>query len=159
MKSAVINASPLIILGRAGYLGLLPKLFTPLHLPRGVAAEIEAGPADDPARRGVLELGLRRVDVAVPDTLRQQRLGQGETEVIAFAMAHPGTMVVLDDKAARRVARGLDLPLTGTLGILIAAAQSQLIADLSVALSGVAAAGLYIDPAVMAELRARFTRQ
>ena len=47
MKPAVLNASPLIILARAGYLDLLPRLVSPAVIPRAVATEINAGPADD----------------------------------------------------------------------------------------------------------------
>lgn len=49
MKTAIVNASPLIILSRAGYLDLLPKLFSHVIVPRAVVREIMAGPANDPA--------------------------------------------------------------------------------------------------------------
>jgi len=51
MKPAVLNASPLIILARAGYLDLLGKLVSPVVIPRAVAMEINAGPPEDPAVR------------------------------------------------------------------------------------------------------------
>jgi len=46
MKAAVINASPLIILVRAGYINLLPKMFSSIAVPRAVVSEIQAGPAE-----------------------------------------------------------------------------------------------------------------
>jgi predicted nucleic acid-binding protein len=49
VKPAVLNASPLIILARAGYLDLLGKLVSPVVIPRAVAMEINAGPPEDPA--------------------------------------------------------------------------------------------------------------
>ena len=49
-EEAVSNASPLIILARAGHLRLLEKTFRLVHLPAEVTQEIEAGPQDDPAR-------------------------------------------------------------------------------------------------------------
>ncbi len=48
-EPAVLNASPLIILAKAGYLDLVPNLVSPVIIPRAVAAEINAGPADDAA--------------------------------------------------------------------------------------------------------------
>lgn len=36
MRAAVINASPLIVLARAGFLDLLPKVFTSIAVPRAV---------------------------------------------------------------------------------------------------------------------------
>jgi predicted nucleic acid-binding protein len=51
VKPAVLNASPLIILARAGYLDLLGKLVSPVVIPRAVATEINAGPTEDLAVR------------------------------------------------------------------------------------------------------------
>ena len=70
MKAAVINASPLIILARAGYINLLPKIFSSVAVPRAVVSEIQAGPAE--AGFGNLLDGagwLSVVDVAVSSRL------------------------------------------------------------------------------------------
>lgn len=45
-------------------------------------------------------------------------LGHGETEVLGLVLERDDAVAVLDDRLARRVARTLDVPLTGTLGIL-----------------------------------------
>ena len=55
-------------------------------------------------------------------------LGPGEVEVLALALEHPGSILVIDDLAARRAARVLRLRLTGTLGLLIDAKRAGLIA-------------------------------
>jgi predicted nucleic acid-binding protein len=44
VKPAVLNASPLIVLARAGYLDLVPKLDSGVVVPRAVATEVTAGP-------------------------------------------------------------------------------------------------------------------
>jgi hypothetical protein len=49
VTSAVLNASPFIVLARAGYLDLLPKLVTGVLIPRAVVTEVLAGPATDAA--------------------------------------------------------------------------------------------------------------
>jgi predicted nucleic acid-binding protein len=46
----VINASPLIVLAKVGQIHLLTALATEVVVPDMVAAEINEGPADDPAR-------------------------------------------------------------------------------------------------------------
>jgi uncharacterized protein len=51
-------------------------------------------------------------------------LGAGEREVLALALEADQPLVVLDDALARRVARRLDLALTGTLGLLLKAKQA-----------------------------------
>jgi predicted nucleic acid-binding protein len=51
VKTAVLNASPLIVLARANYLELVPKLVASAVVPRAVANEIKAGKSDDPASK------------------------------------------------------------------------------------------------------------
>ena len=48
-KRWVLNASPLIILTRAGYEDLLLRLPEQVVVPQAVETEIQAGPAGDPA--------------------------------------------------------------------------------------------------------------
>ena len=127
MKPAAVNASPLIVLARAGYFDLLPKILSPIIVPRAVADEIMAGPVGDPAIKALADAGwLSVVDLNPLDSpVATWRLGQGETEVLEIARRNPGTVAVLDDKAARRAATMLGLPVIGTLGILVAATQSS----------------------------------
>ena len=49
----VVNASPLIVLGRINHLFLLEHLAEEIVVPAGVAKEIARGPEDDPARHGL----------------------------------------------------------------------------------------------------------
>lgn len=151
MKPAVLNASPLIVLGRAGYLDLVPQLTSTVVIPRAVATEISAGSADDPATRLLARPSwLSIVDLAPPlSPLGVWRLGPGESEVLEYARRNPGTTAVLDDKSARRAARALQVPLTGTLGLVLAAVHNKLLPSLRDAIDGLRAGGLYIDPAVI----------
>ena len=48
-------------------------------------------------------------------------LGPGESEVIALGLAHPGSLALLDDRLARRIAAVSGLAHTGTLGVLLKA--------------------------------------
>jgi predicted nucleic acid-binding protein len=148
VKPAVVNASPVIILARAGYLDLLPKLVSPIVIPRAVVTEISAGPADDDAVRFLARSTWLLVVDLTPalSPLAVWRLGQGESEVLEYAQRNPGTVAILDDKAARRAARVLQVPTTGTLGVLLAAVRSGLLPSLSEAIATVRACGLYIDP-------------
>ena len=54
----VVDASPLILLGKADELGWVMRLGE-VVIPQSVAAEISAGPDDDPARQWV-ETGAGR---------------------------------------------------------------------------------------------------
>ena len=157
MKPAVVNASPLIVLARAGYLDLLPMIFSSVVVPRGVVAEINAGPAEDPL--SAVLAGAKWLSVVemepILSPLATSRLGRGETEVLEFARSHAGTVAILDDKAARRAAAMLGVPLVGTLGVLAAAAQGGFLPSFTIGVEAVVRAGLYVDPAVVLELAAR----
>ena len=154
MKPAVLNASPLIVLARAGYLDLVPELVSSVVVPRAVATEVSAGPAQDPVARFLAQPSwLSVVDITPPlSPLAIWRLGQGESEVLEYARRNPGTTAVLDDRAARRAALALHIPLIGTLGLLAAAAKSKLLPSLKDAIDAVRTCGLYVDPAITSAL-------
>ena len=46
----VVNASPIILLGKAGVVHLLPKLCGELVVPEGVLSEVASGQAADAGR-------------------------------------------------------------------------------------------------------------
>ena len=54
----VVNASPLIVLAKINQQQLLRQLATELVVPEAVSAEIEAGPAYDPACQFLEEASL-----------------------------------------------------------------------------------------------------
>src|SRR5262245_39462727 len=56
-------------------------------------------------------------------------LGAGEAEAIALSIELSAARVILDDKKARRIARQLRLPVTGTLAILVRAKERGVISS------------------------------
>jgi predicted nucleic acid-binding protein len=50
-------------------------------------------------------------------------LDRGEAEVLALAEEREARLVVIDERKARRYAQRLGIPLTGTLGLLVAAKE------------------------------------
>jgi uncharacterized protein len=85
------------------------------------------------------KLGLHLPDLQTLDWIAVRRplssvalpivtdLGAGEREVLALALETPDSVCVLDDALARQVAAALQLPMTGTLGVLIDAKQAGLL--------------------------------
>ena len=57
-------------------------------------------------------------------------LGPGESEVLALATNHPSSLVILDDKLARRIAEMQGFRLTGTAGVLLRAKQQGFVTAL-----------------------------
>ena len=102
-KKWVINASPLILLGKIDRLSLLTVLTDALVIPLGVATELREGKDTDVARRWIETTGavfIRTLNF-VPDVIGGWDLGRGECEVLAWAYAHHEFEAVLDDRAAR----------------------------------------------------------
>lgn len=56
-------------------------------------------------------------------------LGPGETETLMLALESPGSIALLDDSLARRVAETLGVHFTGTLGLLLDAKRAGLISS------------------------------
>jgi len=77
-------------------------------------------------------------------------LDQGESEAIVLASELPADLLILDESNARMVARRRDLPVTGTLGVLIAAKDAGMVAAIRPLLSQLSAAGFYISPQIIA---------
>lgn len=142
----IANASPVIVLAKAGYLELLKELASELVLPEAVVAEILAGPADDPARQAVQGgWGLRSAPKSVPSDLVEWGLGPGETAVLALALERAPCTAVLDDAAARTCAKAFGIPMIGTLGVVLRAKKRGLIPLAADVLKGIRAAGLHLD--------------
>jgi len=143
--SPVVNASPLIVLSRAGRLDLLHHFSARVVVPVAVAAEVAAH-SDEAARALASEAWLQQVPGGpVPDAISAWDLGAGESAVLAWALAHPGTVAVLDDYAARECAEVLGVPVRGTLGLVLAAkARGHVVAARPV-IEELQRAGLYLS--------------
>ena len=150
----MINASPLILLGKAEQLHWVP-LLGEVVVPQSVATEIGAGPVDDPARQWI-ELGigqpLIQPDVKVSDGLLAWDLGAGETAVIAWAVQHHGTEAVLDDGAARACAGVSGITFRGTLSLVALAKRRGFIPAVRPVFDRLQVAGLFVTPSLVEQV-------
>jgi hypothetical protein len=112
--------------------------------------EIEAGPADDPARKA-LEAGWgTRVSAGTaPGVVLEWGLGRGETAVLTVALEQRGSIATVDDAAARACARSLGVPVLGTLGVVVRAKLHGLIPSAGDVIRALVAAGLHLDDATI----------
>lgn len=152
MKGWVFNASPLILLGKIGQLHVIEILSPDFRIPRPVVAEIGAGPPDDRTIMWLTQAPIAGHIVDVPPTpsfLAQWDLGAGETAVLSLAWTDNGSVVVLDDLAARKFALTFDLPLLGTLGVLIRAKQAGLVERVAPHIQHLQSVGANLSPAAI----------
>jgi predicted nucleic acid-binding protein len=145
----VVDSSPLILLAKIEALELMERLADEVAVPAAVRAEV--------AEQAAFSVKLRRrfpksivQNVAVPEEIAGWDLGAGETQVLAFAAAHPGHEAVLDDLEARRCGRSLGVPLTGTLGIILRAKQAGLVEAARPLVEDLVRKGAYLSPHLIA---------
>ena len=152
----VINASPLIALGRVGQVELLKRLPKRVVIPRAVEEEILRATADDPARRA-LESGIFKIieTPAPPAEILAWDLGHGETAVLSYALAHRKWIAVIDDGSARRCARSLSLKVTGTLAVVLLARPHGLIDSAAQILYALRGVDFRLDDVTIREALAR----
>jgi predicted nucleic acid-binding protein len=142
----IANASPVILLAKAGYLRLLKELPSELLLPSAVVNEILVGPDGDPARRAVEEGWAAPTVVSeIPADLIEWNLGPGETAVLALARTTTSSTAVLDDAPARACAQTLAVPLIGTLGVVLRAKKRNLISQAADVMRALVSAGIHLD--------------
>ena len=117
----VSNASPLIALEQIGQLDLLSQLFPKLAIPPAVADEV--------APSVVLPtwIEIRPLSQPIGAAILAASLGRGESAAISLALELGAQRLVLDERAARRLAQSLGIPIVGTLGILSTARSRGLI--------------------------------
>ena len=153
----VFNASPVIVLAKAGLLNPLSHLGSPALIPQAVVDEIlKVDDATDPAKLWFEGSGFPFQRVAnphIPPFLAAWDLGAGESAVIAVAAPIPSAVAVLDDLAARRCAQAHDIPIIGTLGLILLAKKHGIIPTASAAITAVINAGLFVSDATVAEIR------
>jgi predicted nucleic acid-binding protein len=147
----VVNASPIIALAQVEALDLLTRLAAEVLVPQAVVAEVCAGPPDDPARRALERgWGARAPHTDVPASVLEWSLGQGESAVLATALARTGSTAILDDAEARACARVLGVHVLGSLGIVLRAKRNGLIPSAAGLIRRLREVGLFIDDVTIA---------
>ena len=87
--------------------------------------------------------------VGVSPTIASWDLGSGESSVLSWAAAHPGTVAILDDYAARTCAETLGIPVVGTLGLALRAKLERRVSKAQPLVEKLIRAGLYLSDALV----------
>ena len=127
MPEVIANTSPIQYLYQLDLLDFLPQLYGEVLVPEGVVRELQNGARLGVSLPNITSLSwLRTRSVkSAPVLPLAAGLGAGEREVLALAVEVDSPLVILDDALARRFAQRLNLPLTGTLGLLLKAKQQK----------------------------------
>ena len=150
------NASPIIALATIGRLDLLEAMDHEVLVAHAVMAEIERGNERHGAADSVRASSHFRVvgDVPVHEGVVQWQLDAGETQVLSLALARRSVGVIIDDLAARRCARVLNLHLTGTLGVVARSRRLGTIAAAAPIFAALQDSGLFVAATLVASVLA-----
>ncbi|HSS48378.1 MAG TPA: DUF3368 domain-containing protein, partial [Thermoanaerobaculia bacterium] len=150
-EAPAVDASSLIFLARTASLHLLKSLAPKLVVPIPVLEEIRA--------KGIEDASLQAVEGSpwlsvVQVSYEQERaggltLGKGESAVLAWARSHPGAFAVLDDQRARSHAFSLQIPVIGTLGVVLRAKRLGMIPSVRPVVESLIAKGMYLSRSVV----------
>ena len=76
------------------------------------------------------------------------KLHEGEVEVMILCQERQADLAIIDDNAAKKTAKYLGIPVTGTLGVLIKAKQQGFINEIRPIISELKANGFYVSQQV-----------
>jgi len=143
----VVNTSCLIALKSIQHLTLLDELYDELMIP--AAVEEEFGSVDLESKK------YMEVHHSLIKLLRNDlNLGKGESEVIAFA--HQEQLpAIIDDQKARGVAKELDVIVTGTIGVLLKAEETENIDSAFENVKTLRNRGFYVSEDLLENLRGK----
>ncbi len=143
---AVANSTPLIALSKIGLFELLKEYFDEVIIPNEVYEEVVTRGSDlFGAREVSTSKWVKVIDVGnrlAVDSL-SVHLGKGEAEAIVLAK-EKNVLLIIDDKDGREMAENLKVPVTGTVGLLMLAAEEGRI-NLKTALDGLIASGFRLS--------------
>jgi predicted nucleic acid-binding protein len=151
--SWVINASPVILLAKAGLVEHVSRIADPLVIPQPVAAEIAMPAKEDAAVRWLKGPGKQfvRPPVIELSVLSTSSMGAGERSVISWAAVNREFTAVLDDYEARVIAQKIGVRVLGTVGVVLRLKQAGLIPDAKTALLTIRSMGGYVSDALLRE--------
>lgn len=128
----IADTTPIITLMKLGRLDLLERLFGIVTVPNAVYEEL-VGNSKYPVEAQIIVKCsfLKRCEVSDRQSIKILRevvgLDTGESEAIALAEETVADLLIIDERKGRRVAKQMELKITGTIGILLQAFDCQMI--------------------------------
>lgn len=150
----VSNTSPISNLAIIGRLEILREQFGMVSVPEAVERELAA--LDHAAGKAAIEraksagwLLVERVDDSALVQILEVSLDAGESEAIGLAAQNRVDLLIMDESAGRAAARRLEIPVAGTLGLLLKEKQCGRIPSLKAEIDSlVSDAGFYLSSSV-----------
>ncbi|MBM4461317.1 MAG: hypothetical protein FJ011_26760 [Chloroflexi bacterium] len=140
----VSNTGPLISAFQSGRIDLLRRYFSAIYIPESVLIELQAHGAGNFVQQLIAEELLVVEAIGPEESTKVEQLArqiaasarvkdhaghQAEAEAIVLMsrMTGEATQLLLEEKAARKIAQSLQIPLTGFVGILLQACHDAVL--------------------------------
>lgn len=150
MTLVVADTGPIRYLVIIEAIGILPKLFDRVVLPRSVMAELSHPRAPSKSRDWASNLPAWAEVRSAHHIDLEKILDPGEAEAIALALELKASALLLDEAEGRKHAISRGLPVAGTVGLLEKAASHNLL-NLREALNRLRKTNFRIDPRILRE--------
>ena len=153
----VSDTSPICYLVLVGEIELLPQLFKEIVIPQAVYNELTSTSAPAILQNWSEEIPkwLLINDVDPVQDQQLNRLDLGEKEAIILAEKLKGGLIIIDEKAARKIAIDRGLKVTGLLGVLEIAIKQGLI-DIKTAIEKLQKTSFRASPQLIQSLLDRY---
>lgn len=143
----VVNTGPVIALEACGLLSLLAALHSRVVMPADVAFELTRGTSQGSS--GPPSSSWEWIE-ALPTTVRPlpplaAYLDPGDAAVIALALEQGISLVLIDERRGRMVARTLGLRVTGSVGVLLRAKKEGRLPSVRECIDQMRAKGVWLS--------------
>lgn len=148
MHRVIVNSTPLIILCSIGKLNILKQLYTEINIPQAVFREVTEKPdsACQILKESLDWIHIEKIQSEVDKKMYKAKLHDGEVEVMILAQQEiKADLVIIDDNAAKKTAKYLGLPVTGTMGVLLKAKHEGYITEIASIIEEMRRKGFYIS--------------
>lgn len=148
MRKVVVNTTPLIALSHVEQIHLLKALYGEIIIPEAVYGEVSVK-TESACKKAVDSsldwIKVEKIKNQMAKDMYKTQLHDGEVEVMILAKEMEADVVIIDDANAKKYAKYLKLPVTGTLGVLLRAKQEGYIDRLEPVLRQMVEKGIYIS--------------
>jgi len=138
-KIIIADTSCLIVLDKVGCLDLLNKVFGEVVITQQVFEEF--GNSTPPW------ILIEKTKNPNPNQkILEAILDKGEASSISLAMDYDDSLLIIDERKGRKIAKSLGLKITGTLGILVLAKSNNLIGEVKPIIDRIKSTNFRISP-------------
>lgn len=152
MRKVIVNTTPLIALCHVGQLDILKKIYGEILIPQAVYRELsekKESICKKQVDNSLDWIHVEKIQNQMAKSMFKTQLHDGEVEVIILAKERNADVVIIDDANAKKHAKYLKLPVTGTLGVLIKAKQLGYICELKPIIQEMVEKNIYISEKIM----------